>query len=61
MCSGGEESSKATSQGAAEKDMQSGITLFSFGYKGNAFRSFGDKRINEFSAGEMDKHLPAEF
>ena len=26
--------------------LKPGITLFSFGYKGNAFRSFGDKRTN---------------
>ena len=42
-----DESSKATAEGAAGKDSKPGITLFSFGYKGNAFGSFGDKRTME--------------
>ena len=51
--SGGDESSKATSKGAAGKELEPGITLFSFGYKGNAFGSFGDKRTNEFFSGKF--------
>jgi len=54
MGRGAEESSKATAQGAAGKNPMPGLTLFFFGYKGNAFGSFGDKRTTMPLAGEMN-------
>jgi hypothetical protein len=50
-----EESSKATADGAARKDSRPGLTLFSFGYKGNAFGSFVDKRTIQSFARENGK------
>jgi len=35
------------------EDSEPGLTLFSFGYKGNAFGSFGDKRTNKPLPGRL--------